>query len=168
MRLWMLWFAVAALVVSSAGCRRRYDPVHHAGRVDRYERNLVEIAARDSGCSPVQVQLVRAAETLWVANTCTGPREYFLDCRSRGRRWASCRWDRIATVSEAAAPVLSCPPQGIAQAPGPGPVTRVAQGCGLSVQMSLRCNSVGCGWLADGPPLGALPPGPRVIVIPAQ
>lgn len=175
----MRGWAILGLSIGLAlvtGCRHRHDPVYDARRVERYERNLIELAARESGCSPVQIVPVRVGETLWVANTCSGPREYFLDCRSRGARWASCRWDRIATVPEAAASQLGCPPQALAQQPGPVPTTRYVQGCGMWLQLSLRCNSVACGWIADGPPQRAVqasapPPAgytPHVIVIQRQ
>jgi len=184
MRGWARTGIVAALVLGAAllGCRRRYDPVRDARRIARYERSLIRHAARDSGCAPVQVQPVRIGETLWSANTCTGPREYFLYCRSRGRRWAHCRWRRVTTVNEAAAPVLSCPPPSIAQRLGANPTARFASGCGRTVQVALRCNEVGCGWVPAGPVQGAAarpgppPPGPPaaatggspdIVVVPA-
>lgn len=153
---------LSALAATGCRSRARYDPAHSPVRIERYERRLIEVAAHDSGCSPVQVQPVRIGELVWVANTCTGPREYFLDCRSRYTRWAHCRWDRVQTVNEAAANVLGCPPHAIAQLPGSTPANRLAQGCGMQVSMSLRCNEIGCGWIADDPPAG----GAQVVFVP--
>jgi hypothetical protein len=170
MRGWQIW-AILFVVASSGallGCRNRYDPVRDPHRIARFERNLIPIAARDSGCSPLQVQPVRIGETVWTANTCTGPREYLLACRSRGRRWASCRWERMPTLDEAAAQVLGCPPHAITQHPGFAPTTRVADGCGYRAQMSVRCNGVACGWMADGPPMGGGAPPPGYGAAPAH
>ncbi len=164
------------VMVAAVGCgRHRYDPLYNPQRLARFEQHLVGIAARDSGCSPVTVVPARVGETVWVANTCTGPREYFLACHQRGRRWANCSWDRIATVNEAAAPVLACPPNAIGAQITASPLTRFAAGCGRQAQMSLRCNAVGCGWMPDGPPQGAAPPpaaapaygAPPVVYVPA-
>jgi hypothetical protein len=91
MRTWGILGLIAFFVVLSAGCRHRYDPVYNSRRMERFERRLIEVSARDSGCSPVAVSPMRVGELVWVVNTCTGPREYFLDCNNRGRRWASCR-----------------------------------------------------------------------------
>lgn len=169
MRRWGTLGMVVVLGIVAGACGRyRYDPLYNPRRLAGFERNLVRIAARDSGCSPVQVATARVAETVWAVNTCTGPREYFLACRQRGRRWANCGWDRIATVNESAAPVLACPPQAIGQQASTSPVTRYAAGCGRQVQMSLRCNPVGCGWMPDGPPVGGAPAAPPVYAVPAQ
>lgn len=157
-----------AIVTLGLGCRRHRDPVHDARRIERFERNLIRHAARDSGCAPPQVQPVRIAETVWTANTCTGPIEYHLDCRSRGRRWANCRWRRIGRVEEAAAAVLSCPVQGMTQEPTQQPMVRFVNGCGRRVQMNMACNDVGCGWMAAGPASGQAGPGGQVVVVPAQ
>lgn len=164
---------VLGVIVSATllfGCRRRYDPLRSPGRLQRYEENLIQLASRDTGCSPVQVQPVRIAERVWTANTCTGPREYFLHCRSRGRRWANCRWWRIGTVGDAAAPVLQCPPPSIGQQLGAAPTERWAAGCGRTVPVELRCNTVGCGWIATRPVQGT-PSGPvggaNVVIVPA-
>jgi hypothetical protein len=164
MRAILIAAAVSALLPAS-GCRRHYrtDPLYDADRIERYERNLVRIAARDSGCPPTYVAPVRIADTVWGVNTCSGPREYFLSCRSRGRRWANCRWDPIEPMVEAAARALQCPPHALVVQNGPVATTRSAQGCNGSVQLSLRCSDVGCGWLPDGPPAGT-----TVIVVPAQ
>ena len=167
-----LAFAVA-LGALAGGCHHRRDVVHDARRIAQFERNLVALAARDTGCATVQVQPVRIGDQAWVANTCVGPREYFLDCRSRRSRWASCRWQRVATVGESTTGVLGCPPPSIEQELGPAPTTRFASGCGRRVQVSLRCNELGCGWVPDGAPSGAPPPGygapaPRILVIPAR
>jgi hypothetical protein len=177
-----MWGILLLVVLGATACRNRYDPVHNDRRVARFERNLISIAARDSGCSPMQVQPMRVGETVWVANTCSGAREYHLACRSRGRRWANCGWTPIAPMPMTAAQVLQCPPQAIAQQPGPMPLVRMAQGCGRGVQMSLRCNEAACGWMPDGPPqiyaqappqMQPQPPppqvdynAPRVVVIP--
>lgn len=173
-----IWGMVLIVLIAATACRNRYDPLYNDRRIARFERNLTATAARDSGCSPVQIAHQRVAESVWIANTCTGPREYYLSCRGRGRRWANCDWDRIATMPESAAPVLQCPPQAIAQQPGPMPLVRMAAGCGRGVQMSLRCNDVGCGWMPDAPPqmFAQAPPqpqpppvdynAPRVVVVP--
>jgi len=149
----------------SFGCHGRRDPLHDPRRIERYEQNLIASAARDSGCSPVQVRPVRIAEAVWTANTCAGPREYFLQCRR------ICRWRRVQTVSEAAARVLQCPAESIGQELGADPRVRTATGCGRSVQVALRCNEVGCGWVPSTPARGGLQsPGgsaPPVVIVPA-
>lgn len=167
MRVVFALLVLAPLLAAFGGCRHRYDPVHNPARIERFERNLIRLAARDSGCAEVQVQPVRIGETLWVANTCTGPREYFLGCRARGRRWSHCRWRRIDTVAEAAAPALQCPAAQVGQQLGASPHERVAVGCGRQVAMQLQCNQVGCGWiaLATAPPAPAPSSGGAVIVI---
>jgi hypothetical protein len=171
---WGMYGLLILIAVGAAACRNRYDPVHNDRRIARFEANLMERAARQSGCSPVQVQLQRVGELVWVANTCTGPREYFLDCRQRNRRWSNCNWDAIITAPEAAANMIGCPPQSFVQQPGPAPNVRIVQGCGQSLQMNLLCNDIGCGWVAAGPAqtagaVAAPPPppayAPRVLVI---
>ncbi|MGE0787410.1 MAG: hypothetical protein AB7S26_17185 [Sandaracinaceae bacterium] len=162
----VLTVALGALAI---GCRRRDAPTQDARRVERYERSLIRLASRDSRCSPVEVQPVRIAEDVWTANTCAGPFDYHLYCRSRGRRWANCSWHRIPRVEEAAQNVLMCPMTAVLQEPTAQPLVRFANGCGRRVQMNLACNQVGCGWLAAGPPTG--PPASQtnatVVVVPA-
>jgi len=157
-------------LLAAFGCRRHYDPVHDPGRVERFERNLIRLAAADSGCQPVEVQPVRIEETLWVTNTCVGPREYFLRCRSRGRRWANCQWRRIPTVGEAAARALRCPVGQVGQQAGMHAHDRVAVGCGRQMPVQLQCNAVGCGWIAAGPVTAIDPRGrdaPLIVIVPA-
>lgn len=143
------------------GCRRgRQSPAVHPRLMAAYQQRLTLIAARDSGCSPVQVQPIQLGPQAWTVNTCTGPREYFLQCPERHRRWVRCRWRRVQTVSEAASTVLGCPPYAVAQQVSANPALRTAVGCGRSTQLALSCNPVGCGWLPAGPaqPVASAPP----------
>ena len=143
---WTLTVAVSlAIAAVSFGCRRHVDPVHDARRVQGFERNLIRIAARDSRCAPVQVQPTRI--------------------------WASCRWRRIPPVAQSAQSTLMCPPEAIQQQATPQPLVRTAAGCGRSVQMTMTCNQVGCGWVASSQPTGAPAPTgqPNTIVyVPAE
>ncbi len=156
--------ALLATVASVSGCARR-GAIRNGRRLARYEANLTRSAARDSGCSPVQVRVFRVSDTVWEANTCTGPREYFLRC-SRHHRWAGCRWEPIATVQEASAPVLGCPPTQIGQQVAGPSLRRFVTGCGRQVAMSLLCNGIGCGWAPETPPTSLsrpyVPPPPPV------
>ncbi|MFK7985084.1 MAG: hypothetical protein AB8I08_03560 [Sandaracinaceae bacterium] len=152
------WVILLGVVAALSGCRRR-GPVHEMRMVQRYERNLVRLAARDSRCHRQQVQPLRIGESHWVANTCDGPREYFLQCRSR-RRWRGCRWRRIATVSQSAAPVLQCPEQMIQQQPTQDANVRVAVGCGRQMTMQLQCHAQGCAWMSGGAYGGVAPTAP--------
>lgn len=171
---WGLVIAIGMLAALS-GCRRR-GPVDETRVLHRYERNLVRLAARDSRCHPQQIQPVRVGQTVWVTNTCTGPREYLLQCR-RPERWSGCRWRRVPTVPRSAAPLLQCPEQAISQQPSADPYHRLASGCGQQVSMQLRCHPAGCAWV-HAPGAGAMapvaPPGyggsPQgaVIYVPAQ
>ena len=155
----MMGLLALALLSMLAGCRRGRMAVENPRHLARYEQQLTRLAARDSGCPPHAVQPYRIGETLWTANTCSGPREYLLQC-GRGRRWRSCRWIRVGSAPEAAAPVLGCPPQAMQQQPGPSPTSRVVMGCGRQVLMGIGCGPGGCGWMPTAPVAGAAPPPP--------
>lgn len=120
------WASVAlalALAAPSGGCQRQAE-AHDACRVAHFERNLVSLAARDSRCSATDVHLVQMGDRTWAANTCSGPREYFLDCGGRQHLRGRCRWRRVSTVSDATATVLGCPSMAIGQEVGSTPTTR--------------------------------------------
>lgn len=145
MRTAWIWVALA-IVVGLSGCGRRRSILDNPRYVQRFERQLIGLAAVESGCPPTSVVPVRVDRQLWVTNTCNAPREYTIEC---GRR--NCQWRPVPTLADAAAPLLSCQPQ-MVQQQVLNPTQRNAVGCGRAAPFVLSCQSPSlCGWSAAGP-----------------
>ncbi|MGF1465917.1 MAG: hypothetical protein ACFCGT_07265 [Sandaracinaceae bacterium] len=140
---WVLFVGIIAWAAIAASCSRT-PPLDHPGLVARYERLLIRESALDSGCLQTQVLPQRVTRELWVVRTCNVPREYTLQCGSR-----RCRWQRVATLNEAATGPLSCPPHMIQQQVS-SPTQRSAYGCAHAASFELVCNGEACGWTQVG------------------
>lgn len=161
-RAWRAWVIglVAVASLAAMGCRARVV-VRADPRVERYARNLVRVAARDTGCHPSQLAPVQVAAepAVFTVTGCQTPVEYWLQC---GRR--NCNWRRVATLNESAAPVLQCAPHMIQVQPTQTPNVRFAAGCGRIAPFTVACNGAACGWSPSGPvqagggPVAAAPP----------
>jgi hypothetical protein len=145
--------AIALLASFAAGCRGRSPQA----MADRYTRNLLVLASRDSGCAPAQLQIQQIHPEVYSVAGCTIPYEYWLRCNARNR----CAWERVMTVNEAASTVMSCPLNMVQQSPTADPTTRYATGCGRSAVFGIQCAAVGmgCGWVSRG----AAPSGPVIV-----
>ncbi len=155
---------IALTAVGAIGCRR-------GGRIQtglsvRYQRNLLRLAARDTGCAVNQLapMQIGAGPDVFAVTGCSFPVEYWLQCGRRGRR---CRWSRVPTLNEQAAPVLQCQPQMIQQQLTQAPNMRIAVGCGRQATFAMTCNGAACGWTMTGPAqapapgaIAAVPPPP--------
>jgi len=139
---------VALTAMGAMGCRRRGRT---PGAVSaRYQRNLLRLAARDTGCAANQLQPMQITgdPAVFAVTGCTFPIEYWLQCGRRGRR---CRWSRVPTLNEQAAAPLQCQPQMIQQQLTQAPNMRVAMGCGRQATFGMACNGSACGWAMAGP-----------------
>ncbi len=147
---------IAVTGVIAAGCGRR--AVRRDGELNaHYERTLLHIAARDTGCPAQQLApalLAPGDPAVYSVNGCGAPVEYYLVCGRRGRR---CRWERVTPLEQTAAASLQCSPQAVQQQPTQAPTTRYAAGCGRQAPFTLGCNQVACGWAMSGPMEGAGP-----------
>lgn len=137
---------VALAALSAVGCRSRV--VIRDARMDRYQANLLRLAARDTGCHESQLtptQIV-AEPAVYTVTGCQVPVEYWLEC---GRR--RCSWRNVPRLNESAAPVLACTPQMIQLQPSQAPNVRFAAGCGRMAPFAVACNGAACGWSPSGP-----------------
>ncbi|MBZ0117095.1 MAG: hypothetical protein K8H88_08880 [Sandaracinaceae bacterium] len=178
-----------ATVLALAACGRRarvvIDPrtgqqVVIDRRSEQYTRNLIALAARDSGCPAPGLTPIQIHPEVYSVTGCAVPYEYWLQCGRRGR----CSWRRLGTLNEAAAGATQCPPEMIQQVPTQDPSVRQVAGCGHSSVFAMMCSAAGagCGWVlrgtapsapvvvAQGQIPQAQPPQPQqpqVLVVPA-
>ena len=162
----LAFVVVGALGASGCGRRARIARIA-AGQADsrfqRYERNLMRLGARDTGCpeAQLQAQMVQAEPGVYAVIGCAQPFDYWLRCGRRNR----CQWVRVPLLNESAAPSLQCAPQMIQQQPSQAPNVRYAAGCGRIQPFTVSCNPGGCMWAAAGPPQAAAPPQQQQVVV---
>ena len=155
---------IGLMAVGTVGCRRRGPRTANGGLSVRYQRNLLRLAARATGCSEVQLtpMQIGAGPDVYTVTGCQTPVEYWLRCGRRGRR---CRWEQLPTLNQQAAAALQCQPQMIQQQLTQQPNTRVATGCGRQAMFGVACNGESCGWamasnLQTAGGAGQIPPPP--------
>lgn len=164
--------ALLALVVlgtlgaSGCGRRARIAAARADSRFARYERNLMRLGARDTGCAPAQLQaqMVQSEPGVYAVIGCSQPVDYWLRCGRRNR----CQWERVPLLNETAAPSLQCAPQMIQQQPSQAPNVRYAAGCGQMQPFTITCNPGGCMWAAAGPPQPAGAPAQQQVAVQTQ
>lgn len=154
---WAVLALIATVAVGAWGCRRGRPAVANGQLNPRYERQLIQIAARDTRCPPGQLSISLLAQgqpAVYSVMGCQQPREYMLRCGRRGRR---CAWRPVTPLAQTAAANIQCAAPQIQVQPTQMPNVRYATGCGRQAPFTISCNTVTCGWAVSGPIEGAGP-----------
>lgn len=154
---WAVVALIATVAVGAWGCRRARPAVQNGQLNPRYERQLLQIASRDTRCPVGQLSiglLTPGDPAVYTVNGCTQPREYWLRCTHRGRR---CAWRPVTPLAETASANIQCAAPQIQVQPTQAPNVRYASGCGRQAPFTISCNTVACGWAVSGPIEGAGP-----------
>lgn len=156
---WAVVGLLAAVAVGAWGCRRHRPAIHNGQLSERYERSLLRLASRETGCEEAMLSpalLTRGDPAVYTVSGCQQPVEYWLRCRTP--RAVRCDWERVTPLAETAAANMQCTANAMSQQPTQQPTTRYASGCGRQAPFTISCNAVGCGWAMSGPIEGAGPP----------
>lgn len=132
--------AIAASVLTLAGCTHQYTPEPAPMVTSRRAENLRNVASRHMSCPMNLVDIEPLTPQVWQARGCGQTAEFAIV-----QRGPVARWDRLQPVQVRASNALACPIERMVIA-APTGTAREVSGCGRNATYQLACTDRECRW----------------------